>query len=226
MSFRDDRDAQRHRVEALEREVEALREDLAVVREERDHALVVIDRLRVEPDAPSSGLRFGVGAAVCVEWSGTWWNATVVSIVGPDSWRIHYDGWSSRWDENVGPARILPRSAKPSAWGSSAPRRVTIYIIAASVAIAAGIVLLSRPSEPVVSTAGPVAHYTGLPGTPVPASTRLSIGAPVWVEWNSSWYPALVLEPLPDHRARVHYEGYSDAYDETVTPERIRHRHL
>jgi hypothetical protein len=53
--------------------------------------------------------RFDQGAHVEVSFSGTWYDATVVSVVGPDRWEISYDGYSSDWNQIVGPERIRPR---------------------------------------------------------------------------------------------------------------------
>lgn len=53
----------------------------------------------------AAGSKFNVGDAVKVEWKGSWWPARVIAV-GKNSWKIHYDGYSSSWDEWVGPARI------------------------------------------------------------------------------------------------------------------------
>ncbi len=44
------------------------------------------------------------------------------------------------------------------------------------------------------------------------------------VEWRGRWWPATVLERKGSGRYLVHYDGYSDDWDEVVTPERIRVR--
>jgi hypothetical protein len=45
--------------------------------------------------------------AVEVEWSGTWWPATVLKTDGERTY-IHYDGFGDEWDEWVGKDRIRP----------------------------------------------------------------------------------------------------------------------
>lgn len=226
MSFRNDQDAQRHRVEALERELASVREELASAVDGRDRALAELEQLRNDDGSPgSSPLRFGVGDRVYVEWRGTWWDARVVSLVGGGAWRIHYEGWSDRWDETVGPTRIVPhRGRPPGPRGGTAPSRFMMAIFGVSTVIGIGIaamVFCGGAARPPTVTPPP---YTGLPGTPVTASTELVAGTPVWVEWNMTWYPAVVLEPGAGGTARIRYENYSEAYDETVTPERIRMR--
>ncbi|AKF05714.1 hypothetical protein [Sandaracinus amylolyticus] len=219
MSFRDDRDALRHRNEALEREVEALRAERDAASEARDRALADAERARKGEiiDAPHSAYR--AGEKVIVEWRGSWWDATVVGVVGPREWRIHYDGWSSSWDEDVGPMRILPRGATPPGprAGKGAGRAVLVLLALLAVAIAAVIVLV-RGSDAPASVPG---AYT-TPGTALAPSDALSVGAPVWVEWNGTWYRATVLQTYDDGSARIHYDGWSDTLDETVARPRMR----
>lgn len=48
-----------------------------------------------------------VGEKVEVEWNGSWWKAEVLAVDG-SLYRVHYTGWSSKWDENVTTARMRP----------------------------------------------------------------------------------------------------------------------
>lgn len=43
------------------------------------------------------------------------------------------------------------------------------------------------------------------------------------VEWGGTWWPAEILQ-LGDGKTLIHYTGWDDAWDEWVTPERIRTR--
>ncbi|UJR81680.1 hypothetical protein [Sandaracinus amylolyticus] len=222
MSFRDDRDALRHRNEALEREVEALREERDAAHQARDRALADAERARKGEivDAPHSAYR--VGEKVIVEWRGSWWDATVVGVVGPREWRVHYDGWSSSWDENVGPTRILPRAATPPGprAGKGGARAVQVLFALLVVVIAAVIVFVKANDPPDPPASVPGAYAT--PGTALTASDVLSVGAPVWVEWHGTWYRATVLQAYADGSARIHYDGWSDTFDETAARSRIR----
>ncbi len=69
------------------------------------------DRIQIKgasaPVVASSG--FKVGDSVQVNWKGSWWNASVIQVLGGGRYRIHYDGYDNSWDENVGPSRIRPR---------------------------------------------------------------------------------------------------------------------
>lgn len=47
------------------------------------------------------------------------------------------------------------------------------------------------------------------------------VGDAVEVNWKGSWYPAHVIS-VRRNRWKVHYDGYSDSWDEWVTARRIR----
>ncbi len=47
-----------------------------------------------------------IGERVKVEFHGHYYPAVVVGIVGPERYRIHYEGYGNEWDENVGQERI------------------------------------------------------------------------------------------------------------------------
>lgn len=113
MTFRDDRDAQQHRIEQLEQALEDARRERDEVREERDEARADLARTDEERAARKHGAAFAVGAEVYVEWQGRWWKAIVRDAPGGGRWLIHYEGWSRSWDETVGPDRIVARTATP-----------------------------------------------------------------------------------------------------------------
>ncbi|MBI2392223.1 MAG: hypothetical protein HYV09_21730 [Deltaproteobacteria bacterium] len=58
-------------------------------------------RIRV---MPAPGVR-AVGAPVSVEWKGSWYPATILSIEN-GRYFVHYDGYDNSWDEWVGPERV------------------------------------------------------------------------------------------------------------------------
>lgn len=47
-----------------------------------------------------------IGDRVSVDWHSHWYPAVIVGVVGPERYRIHYEGYGNEWDENVGPERI------------------------------------------------------------------------------------------------------------------------
>lgn len=57
-------------------------------------------------------------------------------------------------------------------------------------------------------------------GAATPAD-GFSAGDEVEVQWKGSWYPASVLE-TKGNKYKIHYDGYSDSWDEWVGPSRIR----
>ena len=61
---------------------------------------------------------FQVGDLVDVQWSGSWYKARVIGAE-EGKWRITYEGYSSSWDETVGPERIRARTVPVSAPASS-----------------------------------------------------------------------------------------------------------
>jgi hypothetical protein len=221
VGFRDEGDAQRARIEALEAQLEEARDEAARLREERD---------RPQASRPSSP--FPPGTPVAVEWHGSWWNAHVLEEVAAGAaWKIRYDGYSSRWDEIVGPERIAPRS--PALAGRSAGVRGAALAILALVLVlmGAGVVgfflLALRPSD----------FSSGAPIAPVPASISASgpapgleiegglppAGTPLWILWGTSWYAGSVVA-VGEGQLLVHYEGWSSTSDEWVPRERVRWR--
>jgi hypothetical protein len=58
--------------------------------------------------APSSSpaVGFRAGERVRVEWHGSIYLATILEVLGPDRYRVHYDGFGNEWDENVGLNRL------------------------------------------------------------------------------------------------------------------------
>lgn len=54
----------------------------------------------------------------------------------------------------------------------------------------------------------------------VPPDAPPRRGDALYVEWHGSYWPAVVTDVDADGRARIHYDGYGDEWDETVGPER------
>jgi hypothetical protein len=52
---------------------------------------------------------FKVGDKVDIEWSGKWYPGAILSVLGNNTYRIHYDGFASSFDENVGASRLKKR---------------------------------------------------------------------------------------------------------------------
>jgi hypothetical protein len=54
---------------------------------------------------------YDVGQTVDVYWGSRWWPGRVLNRDG-SRYRITYDGWSSSWDEWVGPDRLRKRESR------------------------------------------------------------------------------------------------------------------
>lgn len=52
---------------------------------------------------------YRVGDQVRVEWSGRFYNAQIIEVVGKERYRVHYEGYGPEWEENVGLSRIQPK---------------------------------------------------------------------------------------------------------------------
>jgi hypothetical protein len=63
-----------------------------------------------------------VGDHVDVEWKGAYRPATIIGVVAPGSYRVHYDGHDAEWDEVITESRIKGGARKPRQRGSVSPR--------------------------------------------------------------------------------------------------------
>lgn len=43
--------------------------------------------------------RIGLSTRLQVEWNGDWYEALVTRITHDDTFRVHYDGWDSRYED-------------------------------------------------------------------------------------------------------------------------------
>jgi hypothetical protein len=64
--------------------------------------------------------------------------------------------------------------------------------------------------------------HSSIPPPPrVTDPAAIGDGAEIAVEWGAHWWPATVVERLDAGYFRVHFEGWGQAFDETVGPSRI-----
>jgi hypothetical protein len=52
---------------------------------------------------------YKINDRVRVEWHGQIYPGTITGIVGPEQYRVRYDGYGPEWDEIVGLSRIQPK---------------------------------------------------------------------------------------------------------------------
>ncbi len=134
---------------------------------------------------------YRVGEYVLVDWDGKSYPAYLIERKGESRFRVHYDGYDSRWDEDVTLDRIKGRVNGP----------VTPPPPPEKVARAAGITPASSGSATTVAT--------------------FKVGDRVKVLWRGSIYPASIVGVVAPDKFLVHYEGHESAWDETVEIDRI-----
>lgn len=137
-----------------------------------------------------------VGDHVMVEWEKEQppYPAYIIERVGTTRYRVHFDGYDSRWDEDVSVDRILGRVEGPVVAPPPPPK----------VALAAGVA-----SPKASGSAGEV------------AVSPYREGDRVRVTWRGSVYSATVVKVVAKDRFEVHYEGHEVAWDEVVGIDRI-----
>ncbi|MFZ5889794.1 MAG: Tudor-knot domain-containing protein [Myxococcota bacterium] len=138
---------------------------------------------------------YRVGEHVLVRWeegNTQLYPAYVVERVSATRYRVHFDGYDARFDEDVGIDRIEGRVEGPVV--TPPPPRKVARAVGSANPSDAGAALLVNPYKP---------------------SDR------VRVRWRGSVYTALVLEVVSKDRVRIHYEGFENAWDEVVPLDRI-----
>ena len=68
-------------------------------------------RARAKPSSSGAGTPippsvYRLGDRVRVEWHGSIYTATIVTVLGDDRYRVHYEGYGSEWDEDIALSRI------------------------------------------------------------------------------------------------------------------------
>jgi RNA binding activity-knot of a chromodomain len=137
-----------------------------------------------------------VGEHVMVEWEKDQppYPAYIIARVGSTRYRVHFDGYDSRWDEDVSVDRILGKVEGPVVAPPPPPK----------VALAAGVA-----SPRASGSAGEV------------AVSPYREGDRVRVTWRGSVYSATVTKVVAKDRFEVHYEGHEAAWDEVLGIDRI-----
>ena len=139
---------------------------------------------------------YRVGEHVMVEWEKEQppYPAYIIERTGTGRYRVHFDGYDSRWDEEVSLDRILGRVQ-----GSvSAP-----------------------PPPPKVARALGVASPKGSSSAGEVAVSPYKEGDRIRVSWRGGVYSATVVKVVAKDRFEVHYEGHEVAWDEVVGVDRI-----
>ena len=136
---------------------------------------------------------YQIGDYVLVEWGEDklLYPAYIVEKRGKSQFRVHYEGYASRWDEVV----PLPR-IKGRVMGKGTP---------------------PPPPRKVRVAHGLAAEEKGA-NAPV---SQFKVGDRVMVKWRESTYRANVIEIVSTSELKVHYEGHETAWDEIIPVSRI-----
>jgi len=140
---------------------------------------------------PACAPDYRVGEYVWVEWEGREYPAYIVDAKGEARFRVHYDGYDPRWDEDVTLERIKRRVEGP--------------------------VTPPPPPDKVARAMGLQPKPAGSAGAP---SSRVP-GERVRVRWRGSIYAATIVSIEGPGKFLVHYEGYGSEWDEVVLEERV-----
>lgn len=138
---------------------------------------------------------YRVGDHVLVEWedgSSKLYPGYIVERVSETRYRVHFDGYDARFDEDVSVDRIRGHVTGP-VMVPPPPKHVARVV--------------GLPREPDAGAA--------LVVNPYKAGDRLR------VRWRGSVYSAVVLEVVAKDRVLIRYEGHESAWDEVVSLDRI-----
>jgi hypothetical protein len=58
--------------------------------------------------------------------------------------------------------------------------------------------------------------------TPPTTTASFKVGDKVQVEWHGKFYPSTILSVLPDDKFKIHFDGWSNSWDEVVPISRIK----
>ena len=126
---------------------------------------------------------YRVGEYVMVEWEkGRHYPAYIIEKKDDNRFRVHFEGYDSRWDETVDLGRIKGRIEGPISHPPP-PEKV---------ARAAGV----NPKAS-GSAAAPISHY--------------KVGDRVKVRWRGSTYSATIVGVVASDRFLIHYDGHETA---------------
>lgn len=167
------------------------------------------------PERP--GTVYNAGERVAVEWGEHWWPATLLTPVGADEWRVHFEGWDQQYDVVVGPSRIRHISEATR----EKPRAVSRMLIGISVVT----VLVFGATAFVAFQSGADQQGTAQGSGPGDPNKQYQVHQAVDIHYGSTWYAGRVLQ-VQGARYEVSYDGWSSTWNEWVDARRLRARAL
>ncbi len=142
---------------------------------------------------------YRIGEYVLVEWEDGQppYPAYIIAKKSKTRYRVHYDGYAPRWEEDVTLDRIKGR--------------VTNHVVRPpppkKVQRAQGRKPQKVSKANGSASAAPVGQY--------------QVGDRVKVRWRGTVYPATIVSVVGQDKYLIHYDGYESAWDETVNVTRI-----
>jgi hypothetical protein len=133
---------------------------------------------------------YRVGDYVLVEWEKQYYPAYIIRI-DRSRYRVHFEGYDSRWDQEVKLESIKGR--------------VTGHVA-------------SPPPPEKVRRAEGLPMLTGDAG---PVSAPYKAGDRIRVRWRGSVYPATIISVVASDKFLIRYDGHEAAWDETVGLDRV-----
>ena len=145
---------------------------------------------------------YRIGEYVLVEWEEGQppYPAYIIANKGKARYRVHYDGYANRWDQEVTIDRIKGR-VEGHVLRPPPPKKV--------------LVAQGFGSQPKTSSGSAKASASATPTGQYKAGDRVK------VRWRGTVYPATILKVVATDQYLVHYDGYESAWDETVAVGRI-----
>ncbi len=140
---------------------------------------------------------YRIGEYVWVEWEeGSYYPAYIVQKKSNNRYRVHFDGYETRWDEEVTLDRIRGRIDGGPVAPPPPPKKVQRARETAG----------EKPA-PAASVPAPVSNYKE--------------GDKIRVRWRGSIYKATVISVIKTDQVLVHYDGLESAWDEVISVDRI-----
>lgn len=134
---------------------------------------------------------YRIGDYVWVDWEGRDYPAYIIDRKDKSHFRVHFDGYESRWDEDVTLERVKGRVE--------------------------GQATVPPPPDKVARAMGIDPKPSGSAGAP----SSYSVGDRLRVRWRGSLYGATVQSLPGPGKLLVHYEGYGTEWDEVVGEDRV-----
>jgi hypothetical protein len=155
------------------------------------------------------------GARIWIERGGRWLPGVVIAALDGERYRVRFDGWLARRDEEVGKERIAPHD-RPAPGRTGA--RSELWLLLGFIMLLIVAMMASAIGEGAPATAPEGANR-------IVSIRDVHVGEDVWVSTHDSWYPGTI-DSIDVERGtvRVQLEGDADPSDEDFPLHHVRTR--